>query len=934
MKTIPRATYRIQFSPAFTFDHLKIFIPFLSRLGISCIYASPIFKARKGSAHGYDVVDFNEINPELGGADGFAALISEVKAQGMEWLQDFVPNHMAFSSQNQILVDVGENGQNSKYYDFFDVEWDHPYEGIKGRVLAPFLGSFYGECLENGEIRLCYDEQGFAVKYHELRFPLRLESYADVLTYRLGSLRLRLPANQTDYIKLHGILGVLFVLRTLPSGEISDERYDQIKFIKVMLWELYSQNAEIQRFIDETIQILNDRPGLERSICFMEKLLGDQHYRLSHWKVAVEEINYRRFFNINELISLRMENQKVFNHVHHLISRLIFEGSVAGLRIDHIDGLYDPLLYLQKLNEKTGGVYTVVEKILGDGESLPQSWPIFGTTGYDFLNIVNGIFCETRNEKAIDRIYAAFTKGVSTFAEIVYEKKKFIAERRMAGDLENLAHLIKKISARYRRGSDLTMFGIKRALVQVLAHFPVYRTYFNRDTYRPEDRQYIDSVLRKNLEDSPDLVQEFDFIRKLHDPEFIDSLTEEDREEWLNARMRFQQLTAPLMAKGFEDTAMYVFNRLLSLNEVGGFPGKFGIQAAAFHAFNLRRVQTFPHALSATSTHDSKRGEDVRARLNILSEIPKEWARRIRIWKQINRRHKTIVDGQLVPEANVEYGLYQTLLGAYPFGTFDLAEFRERMKSYAVKAVREAKTSTSWLLPDVDYEKAVVSFVESLLQPPEENIFLRDFLPFQKMVAFYGVWNSLSQTLLKIASPGVPDFYQGSELWDLNLVDPDNRRPVDFSQRADFLREIRQCCDEDILALIAGLLASREDGRLKLFMIHRALKVRFEERELFEAGAYFPVKVRGKWRRCVVAFARQWENNCAVVAVPRFLVGRIKEGEIPLGNIWEDTSLSMPRRHVGPWQDRISRQILDCGNVLSLSEAFRYFPAALLLSRG
>lgn len=933
MKTIPRATYRIQFSPAFTFDHLKKCLPFLSRLGISCIYASPIFKARKGSTHGYDVVDFNEINPELGGADGFAALISEVRNHGISWLQDFVPNHMAYSSQNQILVDVGENGQNSKYYDFFDVEWDHPYEGIKGRVLAPFLGSFYGECLENGEIRLCYDEQGFAVKYHELRFPLRLESYADVLTYRLSSLRLRLPANQTDYIKLHGILGVLYVLRTLPSGEISDERYDQIKFIKVMLWELYCQNAEIQRFIDETIQILNDRPGQERSICFMEKLLGDQHYRLSHWKVAVEEINYRRFFNINELISLRIENKKVFNHVHQLLARLILEGSVSGVRIDHIDGLYDPSLYVHKLNEKIGGVYTVVEKILGYGESLLESWSVDGTTGYDFLNIVNGIFCDSKNEKAIDRIYTAFVQTVPAFTEIVYEKKKLIAERRMAGDLENLARLIKKLSARYRRGSDLTMLGIKRALVQVLARFPVYRTYFNRDTCRPEDCGYIDSALKQSLEESPDLAQEFDFIGKLHNPGFVDNLPEEDKDEWLNARMRFQQLTAPLMAKGLEDTALYVYNRLLSLNEVGGFPGKFGIQTAAFHAFNLQRMQTFPHSLSATATHDSKRGEDVRARLNILSEMPKEWARRLKIWKKINRRHKTLVDGQLVPEANVEYGIYQTVLGSYPFGTFDLTEYCERMKSYAVKAVREAKTSTSWLLPDVDYEKAVVSFVESLLQPPEDNHFFKEFLPFQKMVAFYGVWNSLSQTLLKIASPGVPDFYQGSELWDLNLVDPDNRRPVDFSRRENFLREILQDCDKDILALIAKLLASKEDGRLKLFMIHRALKVRLEERELFEAGTYFPVKITGKWRRCVIAFARQWRNFCVIVAVPRFLVGCVKEGEIPVGDIWEDTSLTMPRQCLGPWTDGISSQIVNCRNVMALSEAFRYFPAALLLNR-
>jgi (1->4)-alpha-D-glucan 1-alpha-D-glucosylmutase len=933
MKTIPTATYRVQFGPAFTFQDLKGVIPFLSQLGICCIYASPIFKARKGSTHGYDVVDFNEINPELGGREGFDSLVAEVKRHGMSWLQDMVPNHMAYSAQNQILVDVGENGPNSKYFDFFDVEWDHPYEGIKGRVLAPFLGSFYGECLENGEIQLCYDEKGFAVRYFDMRFPLRIESYSNLLTYHLSSLRRRLPSNQPDFIKLHGILGVLYVLRTLPSGEVSNERYDQIRFIKIMLWELYNQNPEIRMFMDETIRILNDRPGREESIRFMERLLGDQHYRLSHWKVAAEEINYRRFFNINELISLRIENPKVFDHVHSLVLKLVDEGSVSGLRIDHIDGLHDPSLYLRELHKRTGGIYTVVEKILAFGESIPDFWPVAGTTGYDFLNAVNGLFCDWKNEKAFDRIYSRFAGGTFSFEEIVFEKKKLIAERRMAGDVENLAHIIKRISDRYMRGSDLTMLGIKRAVVQVLASFPIYRTYFNGDSFRPEDREFIRLTLEKAEEEDPDLVHEFHFIEELHDPEFVAGLPEEDKREWLNAMMRFQQLTAPLMAKGFEDTVLYVYNRLLSLNEVGGYPEKFGIPVDAFHEFNRRRFRSHPHSLASTSTHDGKRGEDVRARINVLSEMPREWEGRLRAWSKINRRFKTIVDGRLVPETNLEYGLYQMVLGAFPTSEEANGEFLDRMKAYAIKAVREAKTHTSWLLPNNEYESAVISFMESILRPGARNLFLNEFLPFQKKIAFFGIWNSLAQILLKIASPGVPDFYQGTELWDLNLVDPDNRRPVDFAQRETFLKDISRRPDKDILSLIADLLASKEDGRVKLFMIHRALKARQVKAELFDEGAYFPIKVKGKHRRRVVAFGRQRGKVCAVAAVPRFLVGLVKEGKSPLGGlVWEDTCLVPLRLCRGPWKNWITGQVLGREHSLPLGEVFEHFPAALLIN--
>ncbi len=935
MKKVPLATYRLQFNPAFGFRDAHEIVDYLSKLGITCLYASPIFKARKGSAHGYDIVDPNQLNPELGTGEGYEALVEAVHRKGMMWLQDIVPNHMAFDAQNQTLIDVLENGPHSKYFRFFDVEWDHPYGGIKGRVLAPFLGRFFGECLESGEIHLRYGQEGFTIHYYDFKLPVRIESYPAILTHLLPALEKQLGSKDPHYIKFLGVLGVLYGLRSGSSQKGSRGRYDQISFVKVLLWELYTGNAELRAFVDKSLRIFNGAPGAQGQKHLLEDLLREQLFRLSFWKVATEEINYRRFFIINELISLRMEDPQVFDHCHALIFRLVADGKITGLRVDHVDGLHDPTRYLHSIRAKAGDIYTVVEKILAVDERLPTFWPVAGTTGYDFMNVLNGIFCDQKNEKAIDRIYARQAGFTSSYPELVADRKKFIAEKRMAGDVDNLAHLIKNISSRYRQGSDLTLLGLKSAIVLTLAHLPVYRTYFSPEGSRPEDRLYVKEAVTKAKAQNPEQVLELDFIEKLLLQETAQELNTRERNEWLRVVMKFQQLSGPLMAKGLEDTVLYIYNRLISLNEVGGCPDRFGVSLKAFHEFNKERARRHPHTMNATSTHDVKRGEDVRARLNVLSEIPHEWESAVRTWRKLNRKHKQQVNRVLVPKPNDEYFLYQTLVGAFPFVEGDRRDFVERIKAYMVKAVREAKMVTSWLKPDEAYENACLAFVEAILGVGEENLFMKSFLPFQRMVAAYGIWNSLSQVLLKIALPGVPDFYQGTELWDLHLVDPDNRRPVDFSVRQAILAEVLRDAPEPLDSL-SELLAARTDGKIKCYVTCAALRARKRLKEVFQQGTYLPLRTGGEFKNHVVAFARRYRKSWAMVVAPRFLTRLVAPSEIPLGKAtWHDTHLFGRQGMPQSWLNVITGETLPASAKLLIGDVLQHFPAALLAgSRG
>jgi (1->4)-alpha-D-glucan 1-alpha-D-glucosylmutase len=925
---IPVATYRIQLHRDFGFRALREIVPYLSDLGISDVYASPVFKARKGSLHGYDVVNPGELNPELGEPPDFEDLATELKKRDMGWLQDIVPNHMAFHMQNGMLADVLENGTRSPYFEHFDVWWDHPYTGMKGRLLAPFLGKFYGESLEEGEIRILYDEKGFRIGYYDLCFPLKIESYTHVLTHGLESLKKKLGSNHPDFIKL---LGILYVLRTLSSRESEDEGYEQISFIKNTLWEIYTHCEAIHAFIDENLRIFNGEKDPSERVRRLGPLLSEQFFRLSFWKVATEEINYRRFFSINNLISLRVEREDVFRRVHAFIFKLVQEGKITGLRVDHIDGLYDPHGYLDRLREAGRGIYTVVEKILGAEEELPLEWPVQGTTGYDFLNKINGLFCQSENERSFTKAYISFSGLRDGFDDLVTEKKRLILERHMTGDTDNLALQLKDLSSKDRYGSDITLYGLKRALTEVMASFSVYRTYVDGKGLREEDRSFVQRAVERARQTNPGLSHEFDFVERFLLLEFPGDLSEEERARRLGFVMRFQQFTGPLMAKGFEDTALYVYNRLLSLNEVGGSPERFGLSLQSFHAYNLKRLKHWPHALSATATHDTKRGEDVRARINALSEIPDQWEKQIRVWSRINKKQKKRVRGLDVPERNDEYFLYQTLVGAWPFDEGEYPEFVKRIRAYVIKAVREAKVHTAWLKPDGDYEEAYLSFLEDILEPG--NPFLEAFLPFQRMVAKYAVYTGLSQTLIKITSPGVPDFYQGCELWDLNLVDPDNRRPVDYAKRRAFLEDMNAKAEKGRPQLIGELLSAKEDGKIKLYLIHEALKVRNENPFLFQEGDYVALDTAGPFKDHVMAFARRREGKWAVTVAPRFFFALAGEGNHPLGeDTWKGTGLLFPEEAPETWRNCLTGEKIGGRGNFPVAEILRMFPVALLLS--
>lgn len=932
---IPISTYRLQLNSQFGFKKAREFIPYLADLGISDIYASPIFHAVKGSLHGYDLVDSNELNPELGTDEDFEGLIGAVKNRNMGWIQDIVPNHMAFHSENTMLTDILENGPASDCYGFFDIDWDHPYENMKGRVLAPFLGRLYSEALENGEIALQYDRDGFSVKYYRMKFPLRIESCLDVLTHRLWLLRRQLGEDNPDFIKF---LGVLYALKTLPSDRDGDDRYDQIRFVKRMLWELYSRNSEVGSFIQKNTGIFNGEKGQPGSFDLLDKLLSQQMFRLSFWKVASEEINYRRFFAISSLICLRMEDESVFNKTHMLIMRLLDEEKFTALRVDHIDGLYDPPDYLRRLRERHKETYIIVEKILGLDEELPPTWPIQGTTGYEFLNYLNGIFCDLEDGNAFEEIYRKFAGPMPPYQELLYQTKRLIIQRHMTGDIDNLAHLLKKISSRDRRGIDITLYGLRKALLEILVLFPVYRTYITYAVFSERDRNYLCSTVEKARKRNPGLENEIDFIESYLLFDFRKDLPPSERNESINFAMRFQQLTGPLMAKGFEDTGLYIYNRLISLNEVGGDPERFGISIGEWHDYNRKQAELWPYTLNATSTHDTKRGEDVRARINVLSEIPDEWRQKVEGWSGIVREDGFFRSRAALPDRNEEYFLYQTLLGTFPFDPVDYADFTARIKEYMVKSAREAKVHTNWLNPDISYEEALTHFVERILHQDEGNRFLEDFLPFQKKIAFYGVLTSLSQALIKVTAPGVPDFYRGTELWDLNLVDPDNRRPVDFVQRETFLREIT--VERDIPGLISRMLSSRENGMIKLFLVYRALAARKEKVEVFRSGSYLPLVAGGKFRRSVIAFARMSPGAGAgkgpwtITIAPRFLVRVVAEGRFPLGNeIWKDTAVELPQNSPSTWKDALTDNVITTReNHIVIGEVFRHLPVALLVS--
>ncbi len=927
-----RATYRIQFNPSFGFEHTRKLIPYLDKLGISHIYASPVFKARKGSDHGYDIVDPTGINPEIGDDKSFTNLIESLHNKNIGWIQDVVPNHMAFDGNNRMLMDVLENGCSSQYFKFFDLLWNHPDESMRKRVLAPFLGSLYGEALENGEIFLSYNTDGFTVNYYEHRYPLRIESYPMILDNKIDTLKDQMGEEYPDYVKY---LGLLYVVKNLPASSDPEHRINQINFVKKMIWELYSTNPIIKNHIDETLKEFNGEKGKPETFSQLDEILSQQNFRLSFWRVANQELNYKRFFNINELISIRVQDEDVFRTTHSLVIDLIQRGMIDGLRIDHIDGLYDPGEYLQRLRSLSDELYIVVEKIMEYDEQLPESWPVQGTSGYDFLNHSNGLFCLKKRQKEFTKLYSDFIGEEINFGQLLYDKKKLIIERQLTGDLDNLAHLLKRIANKYRHGRDITFNGLRNGMIEILTYFPVYRTYISGWEVNEEDRRIIRETVRKAQSSKPAYEAEVKLIEKFLLLDFFEELTEEERSDCIDFVMKFQRLTGPLMAKGFEDTCLYIYNRLISLNDVGGDPASFGTSLHQFHDFSENRLEMSPYAMNASSTHDTKRGEDVRARINVLSEIPREWKRHLKRWETVNKKYKKIVDGNTAPDSNEEYLLYQTLLGIYPFDEREIEGVTPRLEQYIEKMLREAKVHSFWSEPDIEYENAVKEFVKSILTPAGQNLFLDEFLPFQKKIAHYGILNSLSQTLIKMTAPGVPDFYQGTELWDFSLVDPDNRRPVDFKLREKYLDEIIQrSTREDVFEYLSILRSNAYDGRIKLLLTYKTLAARTENPNVFLQGEYTPLRVTGKFRNHIIAYSREYENTTAAIIAPRWFTSIVDAQTFPIGKeVWGDTSVYLPPPRSRIWGNALTGERIEKGGRVTVAEILTNYPEALLISK-
>ena len=994
---VPVATYRFQFHEDFTLAEATRLVPYLHALGVTHAYASPILKAKPASHHGYDVIDHGSLNPDVGTEDEFTAFATALADRGMGLILDAVPNHMCIGGDNQWWADVLEHGPSSPYAEFFDIAWhDSPRPGMSGRLLLPVLGDAYGRVLESGQLQPKFEDGQFSVWYYENRLPLDPRTYDKILAAAVADLLARVEGlDNPDAVELASILNS--VANLPPRGETDPGRGAmgrvEVVAVKRRLGELEGRFPAAAAAVAAAVGKLAGTPGDPASYAALDELLEAQAYRPCFWRVASDEIDYRRFFDVNELAALGAEREDVFRATHRKLFDWLAHGSAEGLRIDHPDGLFDPKQYLDRLQAhyllavakrtldadpdgytglewprdeaallsqfetllapspaETPGrppahpLYVVVEKILGDHEPLPPDWACDGTTGYEFLTAVNNLFVDPAGESRLTKVYHEFAGQTDPYPQVVYEKKSQILSSSLASELNALAHQLDRLARLDLRSRDFTLNGIRRALREVIASFPVYRSYANaaagvHDTDKAVIGKAVRWARRKNPMLGPAM---FDFIR--------DTLLQKDPPSGpasaeyhaLQRRFagKFQQLTAPVTAKGIEDTTFYVYNRFVSLNEVGGEPGRFGWPPDRVHAYFADRAATFPGGLSPLSTHDTKRSEDLRARLNVLSELPAEWADRVGRWADLNAPHKTALeDGGHAPDANEEYLIYQTLVGVWTEvdDPDSLPRLTERVQAFVKKALCEAKVHSSWINPDADYEATVAEFLDGVLDPAGSAEFLADLRQFVRRVAHFGRVNSLAQTVLRCTAPGVPDTYQGTESWDYSLVDPDNRRPVDYAARQQWLGELDEQSHDAGHAL--GRLAmnlSRDlaDPRAKLFAVSRALRCRRDHADVFRRGEYLPVAAEGEHAGHVFGFIRRWGNDAVLVLVPRLTAALVPDADgPPVGrSVWGETAVRLPAEFTGAWRSVYTGEtVRTSDDVFSVADAFGVFPVALLI---
>jgi len=943
---VPRATYRVQFHAGFTFRDAAGLSGYLDALGISHVYASSYLTAVPGSTHGYDVADPTTLNPEVGTEDDYLGWVETLRARGMGHILDLVPNHMGIArGANPWWQDVLENGPASRYAAVFDIDW-HPLQPeLTNRVLLPILGDRYGVVLERQEIRLEYEAGAFRLRYFDTVLPVAPDTYDRVLCADQEAL---LDTLGRDSAAATEFLSIVTAARRLPPRDtpdpaLRDERQREKEVVKRRLDALAADTPPVAAYLARMVDRFNGTPGDPESFDPLDRLLGDQPYRLAYWRVAAEEINYRRFFDINELAATRMEDPAVFELVHGFVFDLVRRGAIDGLRIDHVDGLFDPAAYLERVQARAreirddgaGPLFVVVEKILGGDEDL-RDWPVQGTTGYDFLTRLNGLFVDPAQQAALTRVYRQFTRSRLPFAEVAYRSKQLVLRTSMISELHALGNQLNRFSERNRHYRDFTLTSLIHVLGEVIACFPVYRTYVGDGPVDGQDAAHIeravDDARRRNPGD-PGII--FDFVRDLLLTR-ADYIPTREHEAHLQFVGKFQQVTSPVIAKGVEDTAFYRYTRLASLNEVGGEPDRFGTPPAALHAWLGARRDRWPQALSTTSTHDTKRSEDVRARLDVLSEAPGAWKAALARWTRANRRARTRVDGQPYPGRDEEYLLYQTLIGSWPLAPMnaEAAEiYRERIEAYMEKALREAKVASTWLNPSVPHETAMRGFIGAVLGDTHQG-FRDDLGAFVESIVGYGLVNALAQLVTKVCAPGVPDFYQGAELWDLSLVDPDNRRPVDYARRAALLAELDAAvAAEGRAAVCARLAADLRDDRAKLYATATLLRHRAEREALFAHGSYEALAVSGAAAPHAFAFARGHDTGRTLVVVPRLLLtletATGASGPAAWGDTWITATPWARYRHV-----LSDRELLPLGidgqTGLRVADVLADFPVAVL----
>ena len=906
---IPTCTYRLQFNRWFTFAQAREIVPYLQALGVGDVYASPYFQASADSLHGYDITDHNKLNAAIGSRADYDEWIAELRAHRMGQVLDFVPNHVgiapAGAGRNQWWMDVLENGPSSRYAPYFDIDWQPLKFDLRNKVLLPILSDQYGHVLERGELQVHFEEGTFYLLYRERRLPIAPGTYRYVLGIALQNL-----AEYKEELFYAELQSILTALEYLPKRTETDpkriaERNREKEIIKRRLERRCAEAPQVQQAIEKALARINGKPGNSRSFDKLDELLNAQSYRLAFWRVAAEEINYRRFFDVNDLAAIRVELPKVFDAVHRLTLDLVSAGAVTGLRIDHPDGLYLPREYFEKLQQRCAkalgiglrqngrAIYMLAEKILTGSEGLRKDWPVHGTTGYDFANQVTQLLVDSSAETAITKTFHRFIGHSIPFGHLLYAKKLQSMKLALANDVDVLGNMLDRLSEQNRWHRDFTLEALSRAVRETIACFPVYRTYLAPGhPVSDEDRQIVERAINAAKRRNPGMDESiFTYLRDVLLFRFPPNLNAAERATHTHFVLKFQQATGPIMAKGLEDTVFYIYNRLTALNEVGGEPQQFGSSVETFHEWNMDRQRNWPATLLATSTHDTKRSEDVRARVAAISEIPELWRRSLQRWRMANRRWKRTINDLEAPDADEEYLLYQTLLGTWPMRadgkpqSAATQEYVERIQVYMAKALHEAKINTSWIQPNEEWDAAMRDFVAKILEAIPRNKFLPIFLPVAKEIARLGAINSLTQTLLKLTAPGVPDIYQGNEIWDYSLVDPDNRRPVDYNRRREMLTALPGATPDE-------LMRAWPDGRIKMFLTQRVLRFRGEHAKLFQRGEYLPLRASGMFAECCISFARRLRDKWIVVIAPR-LSSRVSFP--PIGELWKDTAIEFPQ---------------------------------------